>query len=149
MPGGDTIAPVVDAGQINVYSHKSIPVSISKGVVKGACYANNKTFNFEMVPGDTVYMNHTDAMRFLKDHIVSIEDFDAKAAAINEEDGQIIENSILTLKNFNMGDNEAENVKVVVKKGLTSSFLVGEGFLTRTFGNFTVDKAKKVIIFEK
>ncbi|MBR3578370.1 MAG: OmpA family protein [Bacteroidales bacterium] len=149
VPGGDTIAPVVDAGQINVYSHKSIPVSISKGVVKGACYANNKTFNFEMVPGDTVYMNHTDAMRFLKDHIVSIEDFDAKAAAINEEDGQIIENSILTLKSFNMGDNEAENVKVVVKKGLTSSFLVGEGFLTRTFGNFTVDKAKKVIIFEK
>ena len=149
VPGGDTIAPVVDAGQINVYSHKSIPVSISKGVVKGACYANNKTFNFEMVPGDTVYMNHADAMRFLKDHIVSIDDFDAKAAAINEEDGQIIENSVLNLKNFNMGDNEAENVKVVVKKGLTSSFLVGEGFLTRTFGKFTVDKAKKVIIFEK
>lgn len=47
-----------------------------------------------------------------------------------------------------MGDNEAENVKVVVKKGITSPFLVGEDFLTKTYGKFTVDKAKKAIIFE-
>lgn len=147
VPGSDSIAPVV-AGQINVTSHKSIPVQISKGVVKGTCYANNKTFNFEMVPGAEVYMNYNDAMKFLKDLIVTVDDFEGKAAAINEEDGTIIENSVLTIHNFKMGDNETQDIKVIVRKGLTSSFMMGEDFISKQFGKFNVDKAQKAIIFE-
>ncbi|MBR0077723.1 MAG: hypothetical protein IJP72_04920, partial [Bacteroidales bacterium] len=148
VPGGDSITPVAEAGQINVYKQKSIPVTISKGVVKGNCYANSKTFNFEMIPGQDIYMNHADATRFLKDHIILAKDFEAGNAAIDPEDGSIIENSVLILHDFNLGDNEAKNVKVIVRKGLTSPFLVGEDFLKAQFGNFTVDKAKKAIIFE-
>lgn len=147
VPGGDSIAPVV-AGEINVYKHKSIPVEISKGVVKGTCFANNKTFTFEMVPGADVYMNYTDATRFLKELIVTVDDFENKAAAINEEDGTIIENSVLTIHDFKIGDNETQDVKVIVRKGLTSPFMLGEGFISKQFGSFNVDKAQKAIIFE-
>ena len=101
-----------------------------------------------MVPGEEVYMNHADATRFLKDHIILAKDFEAGNAAIDPEDGSIIENSVLILQNFNLGDNEAKNVKVIVKKGLTSPFLVGEDFLKAKFGNFSVDKAQKAIVFE-
>ena len=149
VPGGDSIAPVADAGQINVYKQKSIPVTISKGVVKGTCFANSKTFSFEMVPGQDVYMNHADATRFLKDHIILAKDFEAGNAAIDPEDGSIIDDAVLILHDFNLGDNEAKDVKVIVRKGLTSPFLVGEDFLKARFGNFTVDKAQKAIIFEK
>ena len=149
VPGGDSIAPVAEAGQINVYKQKSIPVTISHGVVKGTCFANNKTFSFEMVPGQEVYMNHADATRFLKDHIILAKDFEAGNAAIDPEDGTIIDDAVLILKNFNLGDNEAKDVKVIVRKGLTSPFIVGEDFLKNQFGNFTVDKAQKAIIFEK
>ena len=93
-------------------------------------------------------MNHADATRFLKDHIILAKDFEAGNAAIDPEDGSIIENAVLILHDFNLGDNEAQNVKVIVRKGLTSPFLVGEEFLRTQFGNFTVDKAKKAIIFE-
>lgn len=149
VPGGDSIAPVADAGQINVYKHKTIPVTISKGVVKGTCIANNKSFKFEMVYGsDSVYMDYNDATRFLKDHIISKDDFEAKEAAINAEDGTIVDGSLLTLKDFKMGDNTAQDVKVVVRKGMTSSFIIGENFISKQFGKFNIDKAEKVIVFE-
>ena len=101
-----------------------------------------------MVPGADVYMNYTDATRFLKELIVTVDDFENKAAAINEEDGTIIENSVLTIHNFKIGDNEAQDIKVIVRKGLTSPFMLGEGFISNQFGAFNVDKAQKAIIFE-
>ena len=47
------------------------------------------------------------------------------------------------------GDDYAENVKVIVKKGLTAPFLIGEEFITNEFGTYKVDKAQKLIIFDK
>ena len=94
-------------------------------------------------------MNHADATRFLKDHIIVVKDFEAGNAAINPEDGTIVDDAVLVLHDFNLGDNEAKNVKVIVRKGLTSPFFVGEDFLKKQFGNFTVDKVQKAIIFEK
>ena len=93
-------------------------------------------------------MDYNDATRFLKDHIISKDDFEAKEAAINAEDGTIVDGSLLTLKDFKMGDNTAQNVTVVVRKGMTSSFIIGENFISKQFGKFNIDKAEKVIVFE-
>lgn len=150
VPKSDAIAPVTDANQISVIKQRTFPISISAGIVKGSCIVNNKTFDFEIIPGsDEVYMNYADATSFLKKMIITVNDFEAKAAAINAEDGSIIENSILYLSDVKIGDDYAENVKVVVKKGLTSPIMIGEDFITNEFGTYTVDKAKKLIVFDK
>ena len=148
VPTGDSIAPITDATQIGVFKSKSIPVSIQGSLVMGKCFANNKTFDFELAGGTEVYMSFTEAMKFLKKLIITIDDFDSKAAAINEEDGTIFDGAVLTLHDFCMGDNLTQNVKVIVKKGQTVPFVIGEGFINEKFGRFTLDREKNVIIFE-
>lgn len=149
VPKGDSIAPITDANKISVIKQRTFPITIEKGIVQGTCIANNKTFSFEMVPGGDIYMNYADATRFLKEMIITVNDFEEKAAAINAEDGSIIENAVLYLNDMKFGDDYAENVKVIVKKGLTAPFLIGEEFITNEFGTYKVDKAQKLIIFDK
>lgn len=150
VPTSDTIPAVTtDASKINIYKQKTMPVTIERGIIKGTCYVTSKTFNFEIVPGNDIYMNYTEATKFLLDHIVSINDFDTKEAAINEEDGSIVENSVLTVKDLQLGEDLIPSAKVIVRKGLSSTFMIGEDFIKKNFGNYSVDKANKVIIFEK
>ena len=40
-------------------------------------------------------------------------------------------------------------VKVIVKKGLPSTFVIGETYIQDEWGTYTVDKTKNLIIFDK
>jgi len=48
-----------------------------------------------------------------------------------------------------MGDDYAENVKVIVKKGLPATFVVGTEFITEEWGKYTIDRENREIVFEK
>lgn len=152
VPKGDKIEDVAAAPQkpIAVVMERTIPVTIENDVVKGQCIANNKTFNFEVAAGSPdIYMSWTDASKFLKDMIITINDFEEKGNAINAADGAILDNAVLYLTTLKLGEDVAENVRVIVKKGLKSSFVIGGDYISEEFGAYTIDAEKKVILFEK
>ena len=94
-------------------------------------------------------MNYADATRYLKDMIITVSDFELRDRAIKQEDGSIIENSVFYLKDIRVGDDYEENVKVVVKKGLPTPFVIGDQYITTQWGAYKVDKEKNKIIYQK
>jgi hypothetical protein len=94
-------------------------------------------------------MNYTEATRYLKEMIITVGDFELRDRAIKQEDVSIIENSVFYLKDIRVGDDYEENVKVVVKKGLPTPFVIGDQYITNQWGKYRVDKEKNKIIFEK
>ncbi|MEG1556545.1 MAG: hypothetical protein RR356_07470, partial [Bacteroidales bacterium] len=116
----------------------------------GAVIANNKTFDFEIGNNsEEIYISYVDASRLLKEMIIKVEDFEVKEKAIKQEDGSIIENSVLYLNEIRLGDDYAENVKVIVKKGLPATFVIGDNYISSEWGHYRVDKEKGMIIFDK
>ena len=151
VPKGDSISKVPRGGAtIAVIQQRTLPISVSGEVVKGDCIANGKSLNYELAPKTAeIIMNYATATQFLKEMIITAEDFEDVSKAIKEEDGSIIENAILYLNEIRIGDEYAENVKVIVKKGITANFKIGEAFIQDEWGNFTIDKTKNLIIFDK
>lgn len=150
VPKSDKIENIEAPKPIAVIIERTVPITIENDIVKGTCIANNKTFNFELSPNTTeVYMSYADASKFLKEMIITVNDFEEKEKAINAADGSIIENAVLYLNDLKIGDDVAENVRVVVKKGLTSSFVIGGTFISDEFGNYSIDSDRKLIIFNK
>jgi peptidoglycan-associated lipoprotein len=136
--------------QITVIKQKTLPVTINGETVSGSCFANNKSFEFQLAPNSAeIFMSYTDATKFLKDMIITFDDFEAKDKAIKPEDGSILENSVLFLSELRVGDDYSENVKVIIKKGLPSNFVIGDKYITDEWGNHTLDKEKKLLIFSK
>jgi peptidoglycan-associated lipoprotein len=135
---------------IAVIKEKMIPVTTNGETISGICIANNKTLSFQLGTGSSeIFMNYADATRFLKEMIITFEDFDAKDKAIKPEDGSIIENSVLYLTELRVGDDYSENVKVTVKKGLPAAFIIGERYITDEWGDFTISNDKKQLIFKR
>ncbi len=135
---------------IAIIEGKSLPVTIEGNLVKGACYANNQTSQFSIgEKSDVIYMNYADATRYLKDMIITVADFELKDRAIKQEDGSIIENSAFFLRDIRVGDDYEENVKVIVKKGLPTPFVIGDQYIINQWGTYKVDKEKNKIIFDK
>ena len=150
VPKSDTIAKTVSTQPIAVVLERTIPITVEGEVVKGKCFANNKTFDFQLGNNSAdIYMNYADATRFLKEMIITVDDFEAKDKAIKVEDGSIIEGAVLYLKNLKLGEDEADNVKVIVKKSMPAPFVIGSDYISDEFGSFVVDKDKKMIIFAK
>lgn len=149
VPTSDTIA-AANAGKIAVIQKRTVPVTISGDVVSGKCIANNKSFNFQIGANtEEIQMSYTLASRLLKEMIIKANDFEDVATAINTEDGSITENAVLYLEELRVGDDYEENVKVVVKKGLASDFIIGDGFISNSWGKYTIDKEHSQIVYEK
>ncbi|HPE40077.1 MAG TPA: OmpA family protein [Bacteroidales bacterium] len=135
---------------IAIIEGRSVPVTIDGNLVKGACYANNQTSQFSIgEKSDVIYMNYADATRYLKDMIITVADFELKDRAIKQEDGSIIENSAFFLRDIRVGDDYEENVKVIVKKGLPTPFVIGDQYIINQWGDYKVDKEKNKIMFDK
>ena len=149
VPHDDTIGTIGGASTIAVIQQRTVPVTINGDDVVGNCFANSKSMNF-MIGNNSeeVFMNYMDATRFLKESIIKVNDFEDKAGAIKQEDGSIIENSVLYLEELRVGDDYEENVKVVVKKGLAAPFVIGDGFIREAWGDFTIDKDKNQLKFK-
>lgn len=146
VPTDDTIAKV--ATGIAVIQERTLPVTIDGDNVKGTCYANSKSMNFQIGNNsDEIFMNYADATRFLKESIISLEDFEEKAGAIKQEDGSIIEGSVLYLEELRIGDEYSENVKVTVKKNLPAAFVVGDQYIREEWGEYNIDKSRNMLIY--
>jgi peptidoglycan-associated lipoprotein len=149
VPHDDTIGTVGGANTIAVIQQRTVPVTINGDDVVGTCFANNKSMNFVIGNNsEEIFMNYIDATRFLKESIINVNDFEDKAGAIKQEDGSIIENSVLYLEELRVGDDYEENVKVIVKKGLAAPFVIGDGFIREAWGDFTIDKDKNQLKFK-
>jgi peptidoglycan-associated lipoprotein len=135
---------------IAVIKERSIAVTINGETISGNCIANNKTLTFQLGTNSSeIFMNYADATRFLKEMIVTFDDFEAKDKAIKPEDGSIIENSVLYLTELRIGDDYSENVKVIVKKGLPAAFVIGDSYISDEWGEFTVNNDTKQLIFKR
>ena len=150
VPKSDNIEPVSQK-PITVVKKHFIPVKITGNVVSGNCRANGKTAGFVINAKNTeaIFMDYEFAMRLLRDVAIEIDDFELGEKALNTDDGSIIENAILYLREFAMGDDYAENVKVMIKKGLAAAFVVGPTFISEEWGQYTIDREKSEILFEK
>ncbi|MBR4918768.1 MAG: OmpA family protein [Bacteroidales bacterium] len=150
VPHDDSVGTAGGASTIAVIQQRTVPVTINGEDVLGTCFANSKSMNFLIGNNsDEIFMNYADATRFLKESIIKVNDFEDKAGAIKQEDGSIIENSVLYLEELRVGDDYEENVKVTVKKGLAAPFVIGSGFIEENWGSYTIDKEKNLLKFNK
>ena len=151
VPKSDDIAPVSKPKTIAVITKRVIPVQVSKDIVSGNCRANGKNLNFVLSAKKTqdIYIDYETATKLLKDMTIEIGDFELGEKALKPDDGSIIENSVLYLRELAMGDDYAENVKVIVKKGITAALVVGSEFISEEWGDYMIDKEKGEIVFEK
>jgi len=151
VPQSDSIAPVSAPKPVTVVKKRAIPVQINGDVVAGSCRANGKNLNFVLSVRKTedIFIDYQTATNLLNEIIIDIDDFELGEKALKPDDGSIIENSILYLRELAMGDDYAENVKVIVKKGLPAAFVVGTEFITEEWGTYSIDQQSKEIVFEK
>lgn len=126
----------------------TIPIVMDGNIVKSTCIVNNKQMSFAIEPGSyKISISMDEALIFLKEYKITVNDFDAKAKAINE-DGSIVDNSILYLTDLKIGEEVIENVEVVVVKGQKTAIMFGDKKLSEEFGEYTIDKAKNTLTFK-
>jgi len=151
VPKSDSIAPVSTPKPIVVITKRVISVRINNEMVAGNCRANGKNLDFVLSGKKTqeVLMDYDVATKLLREIIIEIDDFELGEKALKLDDSSIIENSVLYLRELAMGEDYAENVKVIVKKGLPAAFVIGTDFISEEWGNYILDREKKEIVFEK
>jgi len=151
VPKSDSIAPVNIPKPITVVKQRVIPVQINGDIIAGSCRANGKNLNFVLSAKKTedIFIDYQTATNLLNEIIIEIDDFELGEKALKPDDGSIIENSVIYLRELAMGDDYAENVKVIVKKGLPAAFVVGTEFISEEWGKYTIDKQSKEIVFDK
>ncbi len=149
VPQGDSIGSATSSSSIAVVQQRSTPITMDGNTIKANAFANNKSVDIAIdETSDVIYMNYNDAARFLKEMIIKVDDFEIRDKAIKPEDGSIIENTVFYLGELRFGEDYAENVPVVVKKGLKSTFVVGGQFISEEWGSFTINKEKGQLIYE-
>ena len=136
--------------EVNIIQKRFIPVITDDKLVYGQCYANSKTLQFKIEPDVVQFsISYDQAMRFLKDAIITIGNFDLKEKAIVEEDGTIIDKSIVYMNTLQIGEQILENVEMTVVKGQKDPIVIGSKTFVEEFGSYTVDKAEQKLIFDK
>jgi len=151
VPKSEYIAPVTTQKPIAVVKKRVIPIQVSGDIISGNCRANGKSLSFNLSPKKTeeIFMDYEAAIKLLRSNDIEINDFESGAKALKPDDGSIIENAVLYLRELAIGDDYAENVKVIVKKGLPTTFVICADFIKEEWGEYTIDSEKKEIVFEK
>ncbi|MDR1180908.1 MAG: OmpA family protein [Bacteroidales bacterium] len=148
----ENIEPLLDASVavINIVSQSFIPIETQDNLVYGTCYANSKTLRFMIEPNVAkASISYDQAMRFLKDAIIKVGDFELKDKAIVPEDGTIIDKSIVYLNTFQIGDEVLENVEMTVIKEQKEPVIIGSKTFEEEFGSYTINKEEGKLIFNK
>jgi len=151
VPKNDSIAPVQTPKPITVVTKRTIPVQIHGDVVAGNCRANGKNLNFVLSSKKTedIFIDIQTATNLLNEITIDIDDFELGEKALKPEDGSIMENSVIYLRELAMGDDYAENVKVIVKKGLPAPLVIGTEFISEEWGKYMLDRENNEIVFDK
>ena len=135
---------------VSIVKEIFIPIEVQENLVYGTCYVNSKTARFMIDPGkDKITISYDQAMRFLREAIITVGDFDLKEKAIVPEDGTIIDKSVVYLRTLRVGDQELENVEMSVLKGQKEAIVIGSKLFEDEFGSYTVDAPNGKLIFNK
>ena len=136
--------------EIRIVVENFIPIDVQDNSVFGTCYVNSKTLRFMYETGvEKLTISYDQAMRFLKEAIITVGDFDLKEKAIVPEDGTIIDKSVVYLNTLQIGDQLLENVEMKVIKDQKEPIIIGSKTFEEEFGKHTVNAAEKKLIFNK
>ncbi|MDR1006131.1 MAG: OmpA family protein [Bacteroidales bacterium] len=87
------------------------------------------------------------AMDLLLQGRINKDDFAAKDKAF-DEDGNILDNSVLTFRSAYIGKYWTDRFEVLVRKGMQQKMIINRNGLAQ-FGHFTFNKQKGEIVFDK
>jgi peptidoglycan-associated lipoprotein len=142
-PPADTTIPII-------YTDNHIKVTMIDGdkaqiyvILNGAAVPTIYDERYK----DAAVMDWDQATKFLLTGRITKDDFKDKDKAF-DENGQILDNTVLTFKNANIGKYTAEKFEVLVKKGMTYTMIVNKNGL-KDFGSFTFSRETGEIIFDK
>ncbi|MCH3924730.1 MAG: OmpA family protein [Bacteroidales bacterium] len=96
---------------------------------------------------DAAVLDWDQATKFLLTGRITKDDFKNKEKAF-DDNGNILDNSVLTFKNANIGKYTAEKYEVIVKKGMEYPMIVNKNGL-KDFGSFTYSSQTGEIIFDR
>ncbi|MBR4492246.1 MAG: hypothetical protein IKO98_06280, partial [Bacteroidales bacterium] len=152
VPTNDTVF-VSDPTQprVSIITQKFIKISTENEgqIVRGDCYVNSKTLKFRIEQdAEKFTISFDQAMRFLKDHIITIADFEKGAAAIVPETGYIIDGSVLYIESLQIGDDVLENVAFTVVKDQQDPIIIGAKSFIEEFGSYTINVSEQKLIFD-
>jgi peptidoglycan-associated lipoprotein len=136
--------------KIDIIKKRFINITTDDKTVTGTCYANNKTLEFKIEPDvEKFTISYDQAMRFLREAIITVDDFEEKAKAIKEDDATFIDKSIVYLRTLQIGEETLENVKMIVVKGQKEQIIIGSKTFEDEFGTYTIDKGEQRLYFDK
>ncbi len=95
---------------------------------------------------DAAVLDWDIAMDFLLSGRITKDDFRDRDKAF-DEDGNILDNSVLTFKSAYIGKYFADKYEVIVRKGMKYNMIVNKNGL-KDFGTFTFSRPRGEIIFE-
>ena len=135
---------------VNIVVENFIPIKIEGNAVIGTSYVNNKTVSFTIEQGvEKFTISYEQAMRFLREAVITVGDFELQDKAIVAEDGTIIDKSVLYLHTVQIGDDVLENVEVKVVKEQKEPIIIGSKTFEEEFGKYTVNTNDNKLIFNK
>ena len=152
-------APIVDMVKGKVPPPDTqIPIVYSDNHIKITMIDGNKAQIYLILNGravpciyderyrDAAVLDWDVAMDFLLTGRITKDDFKDKDKAF-DEDGNILDNSVLVFKDAYIGKYFADKYEVVVRKGMKYDMIVNKNGL-KDFGTFTFSRARGEIIFE-
>jgi len=135
---------------VTIVDEVFIPVEVQENIVYGTCYVNSKTARFMIENGvEKMAISYDQAMRFLREAIIKVGDFELGEKAIVSEDGTIIDKSVVYLNTLQIGDQMLENVEMIVIKGQKEPIVIGSKIFEEEFGTYTVNAGEGKLIFNK
>ena len=133
-----------------VFDESLIPITMiqsTKGEVPVIINGSLMTLLIDEQYKDVIAFSWEEAMNFIYQRRITKDDFPERDNAFDPE-GNILNNSILILKNVKIGQTQLENVEVVVVRGLSHKLIMNRNGL-RTFGSYSFDKQKGILQFIK
>jgi len=139
----------VERKTAEIIKKRFINVTTDDKLVSGTCYGNSKTLEFKIESGvEQMTISYDQAMRFLREAIITVGDFEEGVKAI-EDDGSIIDKSIVYLTTLQIGEQVLENVRMTIIKGQKEPIIIGSKTFEEEFGTYTIDKGEQRLYFDK
>jgi len=146
----EKVEPGTYVPKIDIIQKRFINVTTDDKLVFGTCYANSKTLEFRIEPDvEQMTISYDQAMKFLKEAIITVGDFEEGEKAIEDKDGTIIDKSIVYLTTLQIGEESLENVKMTVVKGQKEPIIIGSKTFIEEFGTYSVEKGEQRLYFDK
>lgn len=144
-PSNDSVGNVVV-----VINPNDNVVTILPGVAgsfEGMCIINKVSVDFKYDGAeDKMFIDAEIIMKQINTQRITVNDFKDKEKAFNE-DGSLVENSVVNLKVMTIGKKTLNNVEAVVVYGQNPPILLGTKVLSK-FGDYIVVEEKRQLIFD-